>query len=109
MQTQKIELSLQFYFYRLTSSCAECLVFSCQYRIVFFYRIVSCVEPGVAPDKVGFLQHWNQLMDELDNLLLVVEKFTKRKYLKRLNKKLDISSSPNFERLEVKIAMQKLI
>ena len=48
-------------------------------------------------------------MDELDNLLLVVEKFTKRKYLKRLNKKLDISSSPNFERLEVKIAMQKLI
>ena len=48
-------------------------------------------------------------MDELDNLLLVVEKFTKRKYLKRLNKKLDISSSPNFERLEDKIAMRKLL
>ena len=31
------------------------------------YRVISCVEPRVTPNKVGFFQHRNQLMDELDN------------------------------------------
>merc|ERR1719507_680878 len=39
---------------------------------VIILRVISCVEPRVSPDKVGFLQHRDQLMDELDNFLLVM-------------------------------------
>ena len=45
------------------------------------YRVISCVEPRVAPDKVGFLQLRDQLVDELDNFVLVENSLKDKRWI----------------------------